>query len=204
MRYILLPEEKISRRLAFYLAVEEVVARRYPGVDAFFAWRVSPTVIVGRNQLIDKEVDYTFCRANGIERQPVGVGRFVFAVQGLAEFAKSPALEVIVLSKFRLDARDGREGDRAPELEPPRAGNDRALPLVVQHLHNNLHGVRLPEPGERVGAVRHGRELGRRAGPRQHLLGVRGGELPAEALEFDVLLGVRGRVWRRRGEEHAV
>ena len=55
MRYILLPEEKISRRLAFYLAVEEVVARRYPGVDAFFAWRVSPTVIVGRNQLIDKE-----------------------------------------------------------------------------------------------------------------------------------------------------
>ena len=83
MRYILLPEEKISRRLAFYLAVEEVVARRYPGVDAFFAWRVSPTVIVGRNQLIDKEVDYTFCRANGIDlvRRKSGGGA-VFADEG--------------------------------------------------------------------------------------------------------------------------
>ena len=82
MRYVVIPQGG-GRRLAFYLAVEEVVARRYPGVDAFFAWRVAPTVIIGRNQLIGNEVDYAYCRAHGIDlvRRKSGGGA-VFADRG--------------------------------------------------------------------------------------------------------------------------
>lgn len=35
------------RRLAFYLAEEEYLAKAYPDRDFFFAWQVNPSVIVG-------------------------------------------------------------------------------------------------------------------------------------------------------------
>ncbi len=67
MVYIALPDEKI-RRLSFYLAMEEYVARRLnTDDDCFFMWQVRPTVIFGRNQLIDAEVNLDFCRQKGIE-----------------------------------------------------------------------------------------------------------------------------------------
>lgn len=55
------------RRLPFFLALEEWVARRMPAGDYFFSWQVSPTVICGRNQEIDKEVNLSYCRDNGID-----------------------------------------------------------------------------------------------------------------------------------------
>lgn len=55
------------RRLPFYLALEEWVARELPPDDYFFIWRVSPTVICGRNQEMDKEVDMAYCREAGID-----------------------------------------------------------------------------------------------------------------------------------------
>ena len=67
MVYIALPDEK-TRRLSFYLAMEEYVARRLnTDDDCFFMWQVRPTVIFGRNQLIEAEVNLEFCRKNGIE-----------------------------------------------------------------------------------------------------------------------------------------
>lgn len=67
MIYIALPDEK-TRRLSFYLAMEEYVARRLnTDDDCFFMWQVRPTVIFGRNQLIEAEVNLEFCRKNGIE-----------------------------------------------------------------------------------------------------------------------------------------
>lgn len=67
MVYIALPDEK-TRRLSFYLAMEEYVARRLNTADdCFFMWQVRPTVIFGRNQLIEAEVNLEFCRKNGIE-----------------------------------------------------------------------------------------------------------------------------------------
>ena len=67
MVYIALPDEEI-RRLSFYLAMEEYVARRLNTADdCFFMWQVRPTVIFGRNQLIEAEVNLEFCRKNGIE-----------------------------------------------------------------------------------------------------------------------------------------
>ena len=66
MIYVKLPAEK-NRRLPFYLAMEEYVARELPAQDYFFIWQVEPTVIFGRNQLVDSEVDVAFCCANNIQ-----------------------------------------------------------------------------------------------------------------------------------------
>ena len=66
MIYVKLPNAK-SRRLPFYLAMEEYVARELPAQDYFFIWQVEPTVIFGRNQLVDSEVDVNFCRNHGIQ-----------------------------------------------------------------------------------------------------------------------------------------
>ncbi len=41
--------------------------RRLPAGNYFFSWQVNPTVICGRNQEIDKEVNLAYCRANGID-----------------------------------------------------------------------------------------------------------------------------------------
>ena len=60
-------ERTEGRRLSFYLAMEEYVARRLnTGDDCFFMWQVEPTVIFGRNQLIENEVNLDFCRQRGI------------------------------------------------------------------------------------------------------------------------------------------
>lgn len=66
MKYIELPEGKV-RRLSFYLAMEEFVARHLNEAECFFMWQVNPTVIFGRNQLIENEVNLDYCRANHIE-----------------------------------------------------------------------------------------------------------------------------------------
>lgn len=66
MVYVVLPDNE-QRALPFYLAMEEYIARALPPADYFFMWQVQPTVIFGRNQLIDAEVDTGYCRANGIE-----------------------------------------------------------------------------------------------------------------------------------------
>ena len=65
MTYISLPD-KTERRLTFYLAMEEYVARHMDFDEAFFMWQVEPTVIFGRNQLIENEVNLEYCREHGI------------------------------------------------------------------------------------------------------------------------------------------
>ena len=67
MHYIELKEDRI-RRLSFYLAMEEYVARYiYEDVDCFFMWQVRPTVICGRNQVVENEVNLDYCREHGIQ-----------------------------------------------------------------------------------------------------------------------------------------
>ena len=56
MKYILLPDEKEKHRLSFYLAMEEFVARHIDEHDYFFVWQVEPSVIFGRNQLIENSL----------------------------------------------------------------------------------------------------------------------------------------------------
>ncbi|MBQ6649547.1 MAG: hypothetical protein IJM66_11950 [Muribaculaceae bacterium] len=70
MKYLELPENSV-RRLTFYLALEEYAAqllKEDENIDEiFFTWRVRPTVIFGRYQLVDSEVNVKYCRENGIE-----------------------------------------------------------------------------------------------------------------------------------------
>lgn len=68
MVYIALSEEQ-RRCLSFYLAMEEWVARHIDEDDCFFMWQVNPTVIFGRNQLIENEVNVDYCRQHGIDMQ---------------------------------------------------------------------------------------------------------------------------------------
>ncbi len=66
MKYIVLPDSEV-RRLSFYLAMEEYVARRLDADELFFMWQVNPSVIIGRNQVLENEVNLDYCKANQIE-----------------------------------------------------------------------------------------------------------------------------------------
>ena len=65
MKYVALPFTG-TRRLSFYLAMEEFVARHLDEPDCFFMWQVEPTVIFGRNQVLENEVNLDYCREHGI------------------------------------------------------------------------------------------------------------------------------------------
>jgi lipoic acid synthetase/lipoate-protein ligase A len=82
MKYIALPEEK-ERRLSFYLAMEEWVARRLDEPECFFMWQVAPTVIFGRNQVMENEVNVDYCHEKGVQmfRRKSG-GGCVYADKG--------------------------------------------------------------------------------------------------------------------------
>lgn len=66
MVYISLPDKRV-RRLSFYLAMEEYVARKVAADDCFFMWQVEPTVIFGRNQQMENEVNIAYCQQHGIQ-----------------------------------------------------------------------------------------------------------------------------------------
>ena len=65
MKHVILPDN-VRRSLAFYLAMEEFVAREVED-EAFFVWRVEPTVIFGRNQVLENEVNLEYCREHGVD-----------------------------------------------------------------------------------------------------------------------------------------
>lgn len=65
MTYINLPTDEV-RPLSFYLAEEEYLARTAPKADLFFMWQVNPSVIFGRNQDVEAEVNTEYCRSHGI------------------------------------------------------------------------------------------------------------------------------------------
>ncbi len=65
-----LPDDR-QRRLVYYLAMEEWAAEHLDELGcadtgAFFLWQVPPTVIFGRNQDMEAEVNVDYCREKGI------------------------------------------------------------------------------------------------------------------------------------------
>ncbi|MBR5325153.1 MAG: lipoate--protein ligase family protein [Prevotella sp.] len=66
MKYIALPFKEI-RPLTFYLTMEEYVAKHMDEPDCFFMWQVKPTVIYGRNQVVENEVNIDYCREHDIQ-----------------------------------------------------------------------------------------------------------------------------------------
>lgn len=65
MKKVVIPEGA-PQRLTFFLAVEEYLAQS-ASEELFFTWQSPPTVICGRNQVIENEVNLTYCRERGIE-----------------------------------------------------------------------------------------------------------------------------------------
>ena len=88
MKYILLPKPDTIHQLSFYFAVEEYVARHYTDDDYFMGWRVNPTVMLGRNQLIDNEVNTDYCKEHKIDifRRKSG-GGCIYADKGCIQFS---------------------------------------------------------------------------------------------------------------------
>ena len=81
MKYVKLPEEK-QHKLPFYLAMEEYLAEHCVE-DLLFIWRVEPTVIFGRNQVMLAEVNVDYCEQHHIQyyRRKSG-GGCVYADKG--------------------------------------------------------------------------------------------------------------------------
>ncbi len=89
MKYLLIPEIAESRKTpAFYFAVEEYVATHFDDDEYFFIWNVRPCLMVGRNQLIENEVNETYCREHGVGifRRKSG-GGCVYADKGCYQFS---------------------------------------------------------------------------------------------------------------------
>lgn len=124
MKYISLPEKK-DRCLSFYLAMEEWVARHLDEPECFFMWQVAPTVIFGRNQVVENEVNVAYCREKGIQmfRRKSG-GGCVYADMGNVmlsyvcdgdnvgfTFNKFINMELLVLRRLGLEATSTSHND---------------------------------------------------------------------------------------------
>lgn len=128
MKYFKLPNEDV-RRLTFYLAMEEQAAQKIKNDNSidelFFTWRVKPTVIFGRNQLIDSEVNVAYCKEHGIEyyRRKSGGGCVYADMDNLmfsyitrsddvtTTFARYTHAIVAMLKDLGLDASDTSRND---------------------------------------------------------------------------------------------
>lgn len=124
MLYISLPDNK-QRRLSFYLAMEEYVAKHIDNADCFFMWQVAPSVIFGRNQLIETEVNVGYCREHGIQtyRRKSGGGcvyadmsnvMFSYITKDEAvnfTFNKYINMVVMVLQRLGVEARASGRND---------------------------------------------------------------------------------------------
>lgn len=125
MKYLVIPGRR--RGLSFYLAAEEFAARHLPpDDDYFFMWIVEPTVIVGRNQVLDTEVNVDYCIQHGIDlvRRKSGGGAVYADLRNImlsyitpagsdtgATFAAYTGRVAAFLRTLGLDAHGGSRND---------------------------------------------------------------------------------------------
>lgn len=81
--FIALPYTCEGQRAAFYLAAEEYIASTLPEGSYLFTWQLAPTVVIGRNQDAETEIDLGFCKTESIDviRRKSGGGS-VYADEG--------------------------------------------------------------------------------------------------------------------------
>ena len=65
--HVVFPASADSRRATFYLAAEEYIAQKLPADNYLFSWQLSPTVVIGRNQVVHQAINLDFCQAEGID-----------------------------------------------------------------------------------------------------------------------------------------
>ena len=125
MTYIEVPETSERRQLPFYFAVEEYVARHFTDDEYFFIWQVEPTVMLGRNQLLENEINKDYCNQNWVHifRRKSG-GGCVYADGGCLQFSYITSDEGVnfafdryirlvatVLQKLGVDAKSAGRND---------------------------------------------------------------------------------------------
>lgn len=124
MLYVALPDDT-QHRLPFYLAMEEYVARYIDEQDCFFMWQVKPSVIFGRNQLVETEVNLDYCKEHSIQtyRRKSGGGcvyadmsNIMFSYVTKDEhvnftFNRYVNMVVLVLQRLGVDARASGRND---------------------------------------------------------------------------------------------
>lgn len=168
MKYLSLPDET-RRILPFYLAMEEYAATMQDEDEWFFLWRVEPTVIVGRNQLISAEVNVPFCRTHGISlyRRRSG-GGCVYADRGnimMSYIARGEEVEPIfrryteqVAAMLRGLGLDAKASERNDVLVGGRKVSGNALYRTAGHCI--VHGTMLfdTEMEHMLGALTPGEE----------------------------------------------
>jgi lipoic acid synthetase len=125
MKYIVVPETKETKQLPYYFAIEEYVARHFIDDEYFFIWQVEPTVMLGRNQLINSEVNTEYCLQKGVHiyRRKSG-GGCVYADKGCLQFSyissdegvnfafdKYIRMVAFVLSKLGISASSSGRND---------------------------------------------------------------------------------------------
>lgn len=83
MHILTLPDGK---HISWYLDKEQEIAElieEFGGEPVLFTWRVGPTVIYGRHQIVENEVNLEYCRTHGIEvYQRKSGGGAVYADRG--------------------------------------------------------------------------------------------------------------------------
>lgn len=65
--FVEIPSTEKPQRAAFYLATEEYLATNYPLDNYFFIWQTLPTVVIGRHQVLEQEVNLEFCKQRNID-----------------------------------------------------------------------------------------------------------------------------------------
>ena len=125
MTNITLPDNHVARRLSFFLAMEDFVVRQQLADDAFFLWQVDPSVIYGRNQVVDNEINLDYCHKHGIQiYQRKSGGGCVYAdrdnlmlsfvtkeQQVCFAFNRFVNMLLLVLHKMGIDATGTRHND---------------------------------------------------------------------------------------------
>ncbi|MDE7452009.1 MAG: lipoyltransferase [Paramuribaculum sp.] len=123
MKYVSLPDNQ-NHPLPFYLTMEEWLARNFTD-DFFFTWQVDPTVICGRNQIVDLEVDIDYCRNNDIsicrrksgggcvfaDRKNIMFSYITTSASVMTEFSAYTSMIASMLRNIGLDASASTRND---------------------------------------------------------------------------------------------
>lgn len=81
--HVSFPQNTGRQAATFWLAAEEYVAEHLPEGNYFFTWQLSPTVVMGRNQVAHAEINLDYCHTHGIDvvRRKSG-GGCIYADEG--------------------------------------------------------------------------------------------------------------------------